>query len=622
MLFLFRAGLTQDSEFIQSLLDMGEEDHTEIENWIENLWELTQNPINLNTATIQELLQIPFINPDLARKIVLHRSQITHYSSISELSHVPGFSDEIYEAIQPMVTVKRSRISPGIVYRFQTRFENPHRKGYDLNEYNNPLYLQHRILFQVNSNIRGGIIWEKDAGEENMFDYGSFYLLYRHPTNRFLILAGDYYKKVGLGLILWTPYGRPLSLQSLPSYQSLGSYSRGNQSTREVGFMRGISVEYQILPALRFDLFFSANHMDASISDDGHSLQRIDYSGLHRTDTEKKKLRKLKTSSWGICLNTQFSAFAMQISGILNRFQPGLQIQQSDLHYISHAYQLQFGSLRPAGEIALFSGRYPAFQQHIYYSEGPIQLEVSGFYYHRNYLAQFGRGFGSFQTPASNRLGSATILLYQFIPTLQIGAHLYIHKKIFDSRDNLFVSRDYAIELRYKGKKQRLRILWKMKIRMVNLDQNSQEKNIHSCRMEHVFEPTKRIKLRHRLESRWSQSHLSFPKGTAISLYQHIDWRIRSWYFSFRWTTFEVPDYDLRIYEYETDLPGNFRSILLNGRGYKFFAILRWLPFKNYRIDLKYSQRLYPDQNSVGSGLDEIPSNKIHEFRLSIVLKY
>jgi hypothetical protein len=362
--------------------------------------------------------------------------------------------------------------------------------------------------------------------------------------------------------------------------------------------------------------------MDASISSDESSLQRIDYSGLHRTNSEKEKLRKLKTTSWGICLNTQFSVFSMQTSGILNRFQPGLSIQQSDFHYISHAYQIQFGSCRPAGEIALFSGRYPAFQQHIYFSEGLIQLEISGFYYHRKYLAQFSRAFGSFQAPASNRVGSATILLYQFAPALKIGAHLYIHKKIFDSRSNPFISRDYAVELRYKEKKQRFHFLWKMKIRMENLDQNSQEKSIHSSRIEHIFSPTRNIKLRHRLESRWSHSQLSFPKGTAISLYQQVDWRMKSCYFFLRWTTFEVPDYDLRIYEYETDLPGNFRSILLNGRGYKFFAILRWFPLKNYRIDFKYSQRLYPDQNSIGSGLDEIPSNKIHEFRLSIVLKH
>jgi hypothetical protein len=61
---------------------------------------------------------------------------------------------------------------------------------------------------------------------------------------------------------------------------------------------------------------------------------------------------------------------------------------------------------------------------------------------------------------------------------------------------------------------------------------------------------------------------------------------------------------------------------LLNGRGYKFFLMARWVPFKNCQINMKYGQRLYPDQQSIGSGLDEIYSNRIQDFRFSLLLKY
>ena len=96
---------------------------------------------------------------------------------------------KIIEAIQPFIIIKRPLFSPSVVYRFQTRLETPLRNGYRSRDYNNPFYLQHRILFHANSYLRGGIIWEKDAGENHMFDYGSFYLQFHHPARIVTLIA-------------------------------------------------------------------------------------------------------------------------------------------------------------------------------------------------------------------------------------------------------------------------------------------------------------------------------------------------------------------------------------------------------------------------------------------------
>jgi hypothetical protein len=604
------------------MLDTGEENHAEVESWIENLWELTQNPINLNVATVQDLLRIPFLLPELAEEIIRYRSQITTFSDISEIAEVPGMSEEIFEAIQPFVNIKRPFSSPRIIYRFQTRLETPYREGYRSNDYQNPIYLQHRILFHVNSNLRGGIIWEKDAGEENMFDYGSFHFQYRHPGKGLSILAGDYYKKVGLGLILWTPYGRPLSLQSLPSHQNLWSPSRGNQSTREVGFFRGISLEYQALPQARFDIFYSSSRMDASFTQDNLYTKSIIASGLHRTNSEKENFRRLRATLWGFCLNTSFTLFHMQTSAIINRFQPLLKDQQIPLNYFSHSYQIHLGSFRPTGEIALLSGKYPAVQQHFYYSEGTIKFECTAFYYHRKYFAQFSRGFGSFQSLATNRMGVAMVLLYQFNQAFKMGANFYIQRKNYDTQYDPAIPRDYALEFRYKRRRQRISLRWKMKIRAGNTHDEGKENSYHALRIDYNYNPNNDLRLHQRLESHWRQAQLSFSRNTAVSIYQQVEWYKTPWNFIFRWTSFEIPSYDLRIYEYETDLPGNFRSILLNDRGYKFYILLRWLQFKNFNVSFKYAQRWYPDQRYIGSGLDELLSNRIQEFRLSILIKY
>ena len=248
----------------------------------------------------------------------------------------------------------------------------------------------------------------------------------------------------------------------------------------------------------------------------------------------------------------------MQTSLLLNRFQPLLKDQQLPLYYISQAYQIHLGPLKPTGEIALYSGKYPAFQQHLYYSEGAIKFEFTGFYYHRKYIAQFSRGFGSFQSLASNRVGAAATLLFQFNQAIKLGGNFYIRRKIYDSQYDPLISKDFALELRYKKRKHRLSLRWKLKIRADETFDDEKENGYHTCRVDYIYKASRNLRLHHRVESLWKRSHLSFSRETATSIYQQVDWKRTPWLFFFRWTTFEIPSYDLRIYEYETDLPGNF----------------------------------------------------------------
>jgi hypothetical protein len=140
--------------------------------------------------------------------------------------------------------------------------------------------------------------------------------------------------------------------------------------------------------------------------------------------------------------------------------------------------------------------------------------------------------------------------------------------------------------------------------------------------MDFLTRKDKNIQLHSRVELRWEKHNLSFSKKTALSFFQQIEWNIVNCRIIFRWTTFNIPTYDLRIYEYENDLPGNFRSVLLNGRGYKYFLLVRWSRFPQLNVDVKYGQRLYPDQNTISSGLNEISGNRVHDVRLSVTVKF
>jgi competence protein ComEA len=62
-------------------------------------------PLNLNTATVQELEQLPGIGPVLAQDIIAYRQVIGAFTDLSQLQNIPKIGPQTYEAILPFVTL-------------------------------------------------------------------------------------------------------------------------------------------------------------------------------------------------------------------------------------------------------------------------------------------------------------------------------------------------------------------------------------------------------------------------------------------------------------------------------------------------------------------------------------
>jgi competence protein ComEA len=62
-------------------------------------------PININTATAQELEQLPGIGPSLAQSIVAYRDVHGAFTTIEDIQNVPEIGPRTYEAIMPFITV-------------------------------------------------------------------------------------------------------------------------------------------------------------------------------------------------------------------------------------------------------------------------------------------------------------------------------------------------------------------------------------------------------------------------------------------------------------------------------------------------------------------------------------
>lgn len=62
-------------------------------------------PVNLNTATVEDLMSVEGIGENRAWQIVSYRNEIGKYTSVAQIKNISGIGDGVYEQISPYLTV-------------------------------------------------------------------------------------------------------------------------------------------------------------------------------------------------------------------------------------------------------------------------------------------------------------------------------------------------------------------------------------------------------------------------------------------------------------------------------------------------------------------------------------
>jgi competence protein ComEA len=66
---------------------------------------LPEHPINLNTATVTELMQLPRVGPKTAERIVAFRDEHGPFRRLEDLMHVKGIGEKAFARLQPYLTL-------------------------------------------------------------------------------------------------------------------------------------------------------------------------------------------------------------------------------------------------------------------------------------------------------------------------------------------------------------------------------------------------------------------------------------------------------------------------------------------------------------------------------------
>ena len=67
---------------------------------------LAAGPINLNTATLDQLKTLPGIGDTKANQIISYRSTLGRFSTLEQLLEISGIGEKTLEAVRPLVEIR------------------------------------------------------------------------------------------------------------------------------------------------------------------------------------------------------------------------------------------------------------------------------------------------------------------------------------------------------------------------------------------------------------------------------------------------------------------------------------------------------------------------------------
>jgi len=624
----------------------------------ETLADLINDPLNLNTATPDQLSESALFTPYQVHMLVKYREKFGEIYSIYELASLSGFRISRLQEISAYLTVKsevvsRSKKNNQHLVLISAGRTLPEANGYQSRsvDQKNPAYAgapiktSFRIKSHTGNNLSMGLSYEKDAGEKCFHgmrpEFLSGYICYR--GNRLIkqLVVGNFRLHQGLGLVNGTGF-----------MQSPEGYLKGrlpiskliaSSSLNEYRFENGIACQMD-LKKVELLVWSSYREPDLSLSDltvHQGSINWLEHqrkTGLHRTVNE------------------------VDGRSLAYRYYSGIQavIHINNLN-IGSTYGMEVSGLNKTGLDSLKAELNP-------YLHGTLSLQGQ---WHRDRLDLFGEGSLSRWNSTAMQLGlryyfndflQGLLLFHHYGPTYrgiqpssyasgsnicnEQGVALLLHAEpgtlfLADFSVELFnypypryltnvpcTGYRYSCTLKNTGTKN---FQWKFRFvkKVWQTTPAINEIGPRSLRSTEITRLDFRFSHDPALLLKW-QSRIIFSllsgKSNLIPGYaavQQVSMNLLKYLkCTFQFVVFYVPDWDNRIYLYEPGLYYSFNFPVYYGTGQKITSVVSLKAGNRITLAGRVSVITYNDRKETGSGNDLIPGNKKWELEMQLRLSF
>ncbi len=676
LLFCLAIGVlqAQDDESAEKIELIMEQTETEqdFSELLDNIENLKEHPINLNTASKEELLKLFFLDELVISNLIAYREQYGDLVSIYELQVINGFSYFLIRQILPYVTVKKSPVLQkpitfnnlrkygknelwlryqqvlNISKGYKSISENELAKNPNARYLGTPQKLYARYGFNYNERVRFGITAEKDAGEEFFagnqkqgFDFysGFFYL---HDVGKMKkLVVGDYQLQFGQSLALWTGLGFGKSSDAV-EIKKYGQSIKPSTSANENNYLRGIASTFKF-GKLEADIFASYTHKDATVTSQGKDAEEnfiiiLQETGYHRTPNELAKRKSIVEQLAGAHLSFQHKQFKIGTLAYNSIYTP---VSLSQFSKWSSLVQNGWHSSVDFSWVTrkcIFFGEAARNQTGKYAVSAGMQalltetVRFSALYrnYNRDYKLPYAAAFRE-NTHIGNEKGIYLGMLANLFPRTQLDLYADFFK---------FPWLRYQVDAPSKGVEYLAKVSYSLTsrsqiyflYRYKTKEENTQE-IVHIKYLENITNERFRINFKTSPTLQWSlQSRIEFSFHNKISgektqgflAFQDISYRLSKipLNLTLRYAVFETDTYDDRIYAYENDMLNCFSIPAYYYKGSRFYILVHWNINKAFELWIRYAMTHYANRQTIGSGLDEINSPTKSDIGVQLRMKF
>ncbi|NTU53148.1 MAG: hypothetical protein HGA97_05495, partial [Chlorobiaceae bacterium] len=319
---------------IEELLDRAESQGN-TEELFSVLEELRSRPVPVNSATEEQLLELPLLTPIEAARIIDWRRLHGPISSGSELAAIIG--EESAGRLSPFLSFRVPRASvkketqggfEGSVIE-RVSWDSPPRTGILNGKYAGD---NRHLYSRVQASTPGygvSLLQESDIGERDIDDFLSFSIHAQKIGVLTQAVVGNYRLSFGQGLLFGQ--GRYFSKGSdaIDGVQLFAPALRPYTAAAETGFLQGSAVT--LSPgAFEFTAFSSSEKLDATITDG--VVTGFSDTGYHRSTSEIAKKDNLSQSVNGLNLRYRYRSGELNagIGATLISWQYGLPLEGLD----------------------------------------------------------------------------------------------------------------------------------------------------------------------------------------------------------------------------------------------------------------------------------------------------
>ena len=607
--------------------------------YIERLYELAENPVNLNSSNEQELSRLFFLSEFQVKALADYTRSTGKIISFNELSYIPGFDKATAEMIIPFSTLsgKQPTIADSVRMRNLLITNISLKTGrHDTVSIGSPLKILTKYKFDA-GNFSGGMTFEKDQGERFFSpgtispDFLSARLAYTGKGVIRTVILGDYSARFGQGTNINTGISTGLSLTS-QGYMSATNEIRQYTSTDENVFFRGIAISMSV-KNLDLSLFYSRHKIDATLGTfsgtSGDYIETLYKSGTHNTSTLLLKKDVASASVSGLNISYNFSFLRIGFVWSANRFSlpvvPDYKIPEKLFSFtgetsnvVSFYYNCVVRKILLYGEMsANDKDRYALLQGLSFRPSDRLIINFLYWKYSPGYMSFNGKGPGgsSGSYPEQSLLGNFT---FEAARHLFINGGCYIQHfpwlKYRCSSPSLGIKREIGIKYMPSDK---LSVYWLYSYRYSMIDDAV---NSGIPGLQKIISRSSKVVIKYSIQdnvtlgTRFDYRNVGPSGSKGAALLEEISCRMRSVPVSFwvRYCVFRTDDYDSRIYTWENDLLYTFTIPSLYGKGNRFYLMTAWKISRKAELRFKYG---------ILSGSDGTDAfNNTEEFRLQLKL--